>query len=583
MASFLSTALLALLLTTSAFASPTPRTCRTQPSDPAFPRPSQWAALNESVDGRLLNVVPTAKFCLERGGCSDVLWNSSVWRASVPGAMNSNNWEQDYAGNGSLCIFNSTTCGQGNVPLFAINATSPAHLQAGIRFATTHNLRLAIKASGHDFLGRSTARDSLLLWTQYFRNITFSDDAETVTVGSGVGLKDLYAATKARGRIIVGGTAWTVAAAGGYAQGGGHSAFSPVLGLAVDNAVEYNIVLANGDLIAANATSHPDLFWALRGGGAGSWGVLTSVTYRTHPTFPATLHQATFVAPSSLLAGRLLAAHAHHIPTLDVLRAGQYFYLRGAPGNGSSTLSLTTIAPHVTSGAVLAARMEPLLNAARAMGVAVQGELTLTALANDIVPNAEWAIEAIVGGLSTADAPRRVVPFQDDIAGHNVIMGSRLIPEKVYTNGGVDAFAGTFTRILDMGVPGIHGHLVAGGKVAENAHINSSVTPKWRTAKTHILISRSWPDTTAPALVEQLRYNFTHTAMPLLVGLTGEHDSGAYSSEADVREPNFQTTFYGPHYTILSAVKARYDPSDLFIVGAGVGSERWDESGMCRV
>lgn len=70
--------------------------------------------------------------------------------------------------------------------------------------------------------------------------------------------------------------------------------------------------------------------------------------------------------------------------------------------------------------------------------------------------------------------------------------------------------------------------------------------------------------------------------MPKLAALTGEPDSGAYSNEADVREPNFQTTFFGRNYRELRRVKQRYDPGGLFIVGAGVGSEDWDEYGICR-
>lgn len=114
-----------------------------------------------------------------------------------------------------------------------------------MRFAQTHNLRVAVKSSGHDHLGRSTAKNSLLLWTRYFQDITFhdsfkvggEDQGSAVTVGSGVALNTLYQATKARGKIFVGGHAATVAVAGGYIQGAGHSALSPKFGLAADNAL----------------------------------------------------------------------------------------------------------------------------------------------------------------------------------------------------------------------------------------------------------------------------------------------------------------------------------------------------------
>jgi hypothetical protein len=64
--------------------------------------------------------------------------------------------------------------------------------------------------------------------------------------------------------------------------------------------------------------------------------------------------------------------------------------------------------------------------------------------------------------------------------------------------------------------------------------------------------------------------------------LSGTNGAG-YSNEADVNEPQFQTTFFGPNYAELTRIKAKYDPDDLFIVAAGVGSERWDEWGLCTV
>lgn len=75
----------------------------------------------------------------------------------------------------------------------------------------------------------------------------------------------------------------------------------------------------------------------------------------------------------------------------------------------------------------------------------------------------------------------------------------------------------------------------------------------------------------------------TRDWVPILMRMTGESDSGAYSNEADVRETDFQQTFFGTNYQRLLQVKKLYDPDDLFIVGAGVGSERWDAAGICRI
>ena len=83
--------------------------------------------------------------------------------------------------------------------------------------------------------------------------------------------------------------------------------------------------------------------------------------------------------------------------------------------------------------------------------------------------------------------------------------------------------------------------------------------------------------------VQALRKNFTATARPVLAGLAGGESSGSYSNEADVLEPNFRVTFFGPNYPRLEKIKAAYDPNDLFIVPVGVRSEFWDSEGMCTI
>ena len=126
------------------------------------------------------------------------------------------------------------------------------------------------------------------------------------TFGAGVQWFEAYNAAKQRNRVLVGGFSprGSVGAAGGWLQGGGHSVLSPSYGLGaqslplgtaacsrdcfagVDNVLEITIVTANGHHVIANAYNNRALFWALRGGGGGSWGVVTSVSYKTHPSTP---------------------------------------------------------------------------------------------------------------------------------------------------------------------------------------------------------------------------------------------------------------------------------------------------------
>ena len=84
-----------------------------------------------------------------------------------------------------------------------------------------------------------------------------------------------------RNRIVASGWTRTVGVAG-WSLGGGHGPFNNWAGLGVDNLLEAELVLANGSLVTANARHNSDLFWALRGGGGSTWGVLTTLTLRAH-------------------------------------------------------------------------------------------------------------------------------------------------------------------------------------------------------------------------------------------------------------------------------------------------------------
>ncbi|KAN0105126.1 FAD-binding domain containing protein [Russula decolorans] len=536
--------------------------CRNQPGSPGYPSAANWSSLNDSIDGRLVKVVPSAKACVELG-CTEAQWESGVFRQTIPGSMNTYNWEQDYGPPPELCLRNGTTCAQGDVPLYAVNATTAGHIQAGVRFAQDHDLRVVIKSSGHDYLGRSTAKNSLLLWTAYFQNITFtqqfivngSDHGPAVTVGSGVGLKTIYAAAKSQGKMFVGGTAATVSPAGGYIQGAGHSAFSPIYGLAADNVLQFSVVLADGSFVAVNSASYPDLFWALRGGGAGSWGVIIDATLPTLPIFNATLHTVNVLTATPDQTANLMTTHAKHISDWDQVRAGQYFYLTGSTTN--STLVVSTLFKDL-DGDASKAQMSSFLADAVKVGAVVQGETAATTFANDIVG------------------------FPDDPSGYNTILSSRLIPGSVYSNA-PESVGPAYKQLLSQGIQSVLGHLVAGGQVAANADIDSAVIPAWRSAKTHVIATQRWNDSLSATDVQALRKNFTATARPVLVGLAGGESSGSYSNEADVLEPNFRVTFFGPNYPRLETIKAAYDPNDLFIVPVGVRSEFWDSEGMCTI
>jgi FAD/FMN-containing dehydrogenase len=171
------------------------------------------------------------------------------------GALQQVNWEVYVPLNESCYIDSNKTipCAQGSLPIYGVAVDSADDIAATIAFATKRNLRLIIKNTGHDYLGRSTGRGALSIWTHKMTDISFSEDykpqgcggkgaGKTVTIGAGVQLQDLYYAVGQQNQSVVAGMAQTVGAAGGYIQGGGHSPMGPWKGMSTDNTVEYKLV-----------------------------------------------------------------------------------------------------------------------------------------------------------------------------------------------------------------------------------------------------------------------------------------------------------------------------------------------------
>ena len=103
-----------------------------------------------------------------------------------------------------------------------------------------------------------------------------------VTVGAGVLGYEVLEAAHAEGLTVVSGECATVGLAGGFTQGGGHSALSTTFGLGADQTLSFEVVTAQGDIVTASATENSDLYWALSGGGGGTYGVVISMTVRAY-------------------------------------------------------------------------------------------------------------------------------------------------------------------------------------------------------------------------------------------------------------------------------------------------------------
>src|SRR5229473_202567 len=179
--------------------------------------------------------------------------------------------------------------------VYAVAAETSQDVMAAVDFARQHRIRLVVKGTGHDYLGRSNAPDSLLVWTHKMRRVTTIDafvpqgcsnasPIPAVAVEAGTRWLEAYQEVTLRhGRYVQGGGCTSVGAAGGFIQGGGFGSWSRKYGTAAANMLEAEVVTADGRLLVANDCQNQDLFWALRGGGGGTFGVVTRMTMMTHP------------------------------------------------------------------------------------------------------------------------------------------------------------------------------------------------------------------------------------------------------------------------------------------------------------
>ncbi|OAA58687.1 FAD-binding, type 2 [Cordyceps fumosorosea ARSEF 2679] len=593
MASVTSTAILLLAAAGSQVAAvpdygrPRGPPCRAYPGTNGWPSAEAWNALNKTVNGQLLRpTILPGGVChkgqpnYDESRCAAVAkdWETSEFHLADPISVMSNEFTNN------TCLPDpKLPCSAAGYPAYVIKVTSSADVKAGVDFARSKNVRLNIKSSGHDFLGRSNAPGTLSLWTHHLSNIEYHPGqfklasgrtftGNSVTFGSAAIMWDIYKSLDQYGQTVVGGGSKTVSA-GGYITGGGHSILSPRYGLAADQVIEIEVVTADGNIQKVNQDQNPDLFWALRGGGGSTFGVVTSFTVKTVPSPKMTVAQfLAFTVPGAPFLSDLIGYVGAQSPALmDGGLSGYNLVNRNfsnpAPGSGL---------PDYLAGfqGRLAVLDDPHAND------------TIAALFKPIneTINKRWPGKA--GFFSSNTEYSSFLDFfaanaDTETVGDNKYLVSRLLNKEAFDDEkalGEALLSGTapigFSTFFLVGGKGVQKAKPEGGSSAVNSH--------WRTAYVHTITATEGVPFDKAATDKNLKE--LEDAWAPVRKITPS--SGAYLNEASNFEPNFHESFWGTNYPRLAQIKSKVDPNDVFWCTPCVGNEGWrqQESGqLCRV
>ncbi|KAI8941278.1 hypothetical protein NX059_002508 [Plenodomus lindquistii] len=540
--------------------------CKTFPGDWNYPLPIVWSLFDTLLGGALIKTTPVAAPCYKSSGvydaakCADVSarFTTANLHTSDPTSMM---WPL-FQGRTCMPTNNPNgTCTLGGYPSYSIDVENVAHIQLGINFARNLNLRLVVKNTGHDYIGKSSGAGALNLWTHNLKDIQFLENYQNAEysgpafkAGAGVQGFEILEAARDNGVTVLAGICETVGWAGGYVAGGGHSPLASLYGMAADQVLAFEVVTADGRFVTASNTVNPDLFWALRGGGGSTFGVVTSAIVKAHPKIKVTKSVFSFQAApdNSVIFWKAINAFFKRFPTFTDAGTYSYFWIWNY-GTKLDFQMTPFFAPNHTIES-FNTLTKPFFDDLKSLNISV-------------TPNTTFYEDFYSANKGS---------WGEDTLGVTFIrQATRLFPKSLWeTEEKFDGFYNTIKNTV------MNGHTVGGYHMAPGnpGNVDNAVNTAWRNTQSFLITANMVPDNATPAELKNASDTLTYDIMDSWRKIApGSAGGGVYLNEADIQEPDWQADFYGAaNYPRLLAIKRKWDPRDVFYAVTAVGSERWE-------
>jgi FAD/FMN-containing dehydrogenase len=595
---------------------------RQRPGDARWPSKEAWKRLNDAVGGNLLPVDFPIAVCTtgaDRAECRKLFESlkNPYFIGDQPGVSQTLGWVDAWTTQPSV---------------YAVAARNSHDIAEAVNFARDNNLRLVVKGGGHSYQGTSNAPDSLLIWTRHMNGISMHpafvpqgcehtlQPQSAVTLGAGTIWMQAYGAVTTRGAKYVQGGGCTTVGVAGLIQSGGFGSHSKHYGTAAGSLLEAEIVTADGQIRTANACTNPDLFWALKGGGGGSFGVVSSVTLRAHD-LPEFFGAAVFTVKAASddsyrrLIRQFVSFYHDHL--------FNDHWGEQAHVNSDNTLVINMVFQGLDAGQATKA-WQPFLDwLARAPhDYSIDGRVTIGTIAARGFWNVEswkehWP-ELVLPNLNGST----LVRWFDDALGHlhwqpvfNIDPRPGAGPNDAWWKGDGGQVGWFIWGFESLWLPASLLENSAQERLADALFASSRHTGvelhfnKGLAGAPPDAIARATDTATNPAVLTAFALAIASDAQgSAYPGIAGHEPSvaegrksaeriglgmnqlralvpnpGAYVSESNYFEKGWQEAYWGSNYPRLAKIKRKYDPDGLFFVHNGVGSEQWSADGFTKI